>query len=257
MAKSRRILFLNQSPKNPGYEVDEIETLLNSYATPGTKIEIGFPDEYEGSAVKEKIGGQAAMNGLHHMMEVPSIVRKIFWAAENGYDAVIGSNTFDPGMDGGRLAVDIPVIGPFRTTMHAATTLADKVGITVPVAGHVKYVWRLLRQMGMDRFVTDVRPIGVYGKGMKARKAELFGVTEKLINGLIADGAEIILPLGGALIPYIVDPDDLARATGAQVLNTKAITIRFAEMCIDMKMAQSAITYPRAKLNYSDFTTRL
>ena len=92
---------------------------------------------------------------------------------------------------------------------------------------------------------------------MKARKAELFGVTEKLINGLIADGAEIILPLGGALIPYIVDPDDLARATGAQVLNTKAITIRFAEMCIDMKMTQSAITYPRAKLNYSDFTSKL
>jgi allantoin racemase len=257
MARSRQIMFLNQAPKNPGYEIDEIEALLNSYATPGTKIEVAFPDEYEGSDVREKMSDQSAMNGLHHMMETPSIVRKIFWAAQNGYDAVIGSNTFDPGIDGGRLAVDIPVLGPFRTTMHAATTLADKVGITVPVEGHVKYVWRLLRTMGMDRFVTDVRPIGVYGKGMKARKAELFGVTERLINGLVRDGAEIIVPLGGALIPYVVDPDDLAAATGAQVLNTKAITIRFAELCIDMKMTQSAITYPRAKLNYADFTNKL
>jgi Asp/Glu/hydantoin racemase len=258
MEKSRRIMFLNQAPKNPGYEVEEIEKLLNSYATPGTRVEIGFPDEYEGSQVKEMMSEQSAMNGLHHMMEIPSLVRKIFWASQNGYDAVISSNTFDPGVDGGRLCVDIPVIGLFRTTMHAATTIADRVGITVPVHGHVKYVWRLLRQMGMDRFVTDVRPIGVYGKGMKARKAELFGVTERLIRGLIDEtGAEIIVPLGGALIPYVVDPDDLAKATGAQVLNTKAIGIRFAEMCIDLGMTQSAITYPRAKLDYKDFTSKL
>ncbi|HWG05618.1 MAG TPA: aspartate/glutamate racemase family protein [Beijerinckiaceae bacterium] len=231
---------------------------MNSYATPGTRVEIGFPDDYEGSQVKASISDQSAMNGLHHMMEVPSIIRKIFWAAENGYDAVISSNTFDPGVDGGRLAVEIPVIGLFRTTLHAATTLADRVGILVPVAGHVKYVWRLLRAMGMDTFVTDVRPIGVYGKGMKARKAELFGVTEKLIRGLIDEtGAEIIIPLGGALIPYVVDPDDLAKATGVQVLNTKAIGIRFAEMCIDLGMTQSALTYPRAKLNYEDFNKRL
>jgi Asp/Glu/hydantoin racemase len=258
MARSRRILFLNQAPKGQAYDVDEIEALLNSYATPGTRVEIGFPDDYEGSQVKASISDQSAMNGLHHMMEVPSIIRKIFWAAENGYDAVISSNTFDPGVDGGRLAVEIPVIGLFRTTLHAATTLADRVGILVPVAGHVKYVWRLLRAMGMDTFVTDVRPIGVYGKGMKARKAELFGVTEKLIRGLIDEtGAEIIIPLGGALIPYVVDPDDLAKATGVQVLNTKAIGIRFAEMCIDLGMTQSALTYPRAKLNYEDFNKRL
>ena len=65
--------------------------------------------------------------------------------------------------------------------------------------------------------------------------------------------AEIILPLGGALIPYVVDPNDLAKATGVQVLNTKAIGIRFAEMCVAFGMTQSNLTYPRAKLSYDDF----
>ena len=65
--------------------------------------------------------------------------------------------------------------------------------------------------------------------------------------------AEIIVPLGGALIPYVVDPKDLAAATGVQVLNTKAIGIRFAEMCVACGMTQSALTYPRAKLTYEDF----
>ncbi len=258
MKKDIRILFLNQAPKNQAYDVPTIEAQLNSYASVGTKVEIGFPDDYEGSQLFDTIGKQSALNGLHHMMETPSIVRKIFWASENGYDAVISSNTFDPGVDGGRLAVDIPVIGLLRTTMHAALTLADKVGITVPLAPHVPYTWRILRSYGLDHFVSDIKPIGIYGKDIKTRKDEIFGVTADLIRSLVKDkGAEIIVPLGGALIPYVVDPVDLEKATGVQVLNTKAIGIRFAEACVSFGMTQSAITYPRGKLNYSDFTKRV
>jgi Asp/Glu/hydantoin racemase len=250
-----RIMFLNQAPKKSShYNAAAIEAQLNSYASPGTRVEIAFPDDYEGAQLFESIGGQSMLNGLHHMMEVPAIVRKIFWAAQNGYDAVISSNTFDPGVDGGRLAVDIPVIGLLRASMHAACTLADRVGITVPLVPHVPYTWRILRTYGLDRFVSDIRPIGVYGKDVDNRKKEIFDITERLIRGLIDETrAEIILPLGGALIPYVVNPDDLAKATGVQVLNTKAIGIRFAEMCVAFGMTQSSITYPRAKLTYDDF----
>jgi Asp/Glu/hydantoin racemase len=253
-----RICFLNQAPKkSAAYEAARIEAQLNSYASPGTKVEIVFPDDYEGSQLYDTIGSQSVLNGLHHMMETPAIVRKIFWAAENGYDAVISSNTFDPGVDGGRLAVNIPVIGLLRTSMHAALTLADRVGITVPLPGHVPYTWRILRSYGLDGFVSDIRPLGIYGKDIAQRKNEIFEITAKLIRGLIEETrAEIILPLGGALIPYVVNPDDLAKATGAQVLNTKAIGIRFAEMCVAFGMTQSALTYPKAKLSYDDFTNR-
>src|SRR5579862_4905003 len=255
-----RILVIDQAPKGDGnkaYDVDVIQKRLNSYASAGTQVEIGFPENYPGSGMIEVLGGQSGLNGLHHLMETPAIVRKIFWASQNGYDAVISSNTFDPGVDGGRLAVNIPVIGLLRTSMHAALTLADRVGITVPLPGHVPYTWRILRSYGLDSFVSDIRPLGVYGKDIAQRKQEIFDITTKLIRGLIEETrAEIILPLGGALIPYVVNPDDLAKATGAQVLNTKAIGIRFAEMCVAFGMTQSALTYPRAKLSYEDFVNK-
>jgi Asp/Glu/hydantoin racemase len=254
-----KIMFLSQSPRDPThspFDHDEIEKMLNTYGSPGTQVKYDFPDDYEGSQLFKSLGGQSHLNGLHHMMETPAIVRKIFWAQENGYDAVISSNTFDPGVDGGRLAVDIPVIGLMRTTMHAALTLADRVGVMVPLAPHVPYTRRILRTYGLDRFVTDIKPIGIYVDVHK-RKAEITQIAIDLIKGMVANGAEIIMPLGGALIPYIVSPDDLARETGVQVLNTKAIGIRFAEMCVNFKMTQSAITYPRAKLNYKDFTSKL
>jgi len=257
-----RILVIDQAPRNetkkPPYQVEAIEKQLNSYASPGTTIEIGFPDDFVGARVMEVLGNQSMLNGLHHLMEAPSIVRKIFWAEQNGYDAVISSNTFDPGVDGGRLAVGIPVIGLCRTAMHAALTLADRVGITVPLAPHVPYTWRILRAYGLDRFVSDIKPLGVYGADIAQRKDEILKIAVKLIRSLVDDTrAEIIVPLGGALIPYVVDPKELARATGVQVLNTKAIGIRFAEMCVALGISQSALTYPRTKLQYEDFLNRL
>jgi allantoin racemase len=252
-----RILMLNQAPmtakRRPSYDVEEIEELVNSYASPGTKIEIGFPDDFAGSDVFPSLGAESKLNGLHHMVETPAIVRKIVWAQENGYDAVVSSNTFDPGVDGGRLAVSIPVIGPLRTSMHAALTLADRVGITVPLATHVPYTKRILRAYGLESFVSGMKPIGIYGKDLKQRKAEIFDVTVKTIRSLIDEGAEIILPLGGAIIPYVVDPSDLAQAAGVQVINTKVVSIRFAEMCVAFKMTHSAITYPRGTLTSGQF----
>src|SRR5262249_23624738 len=250
-----RICFLNQAPeRSKAYETEKIEAQLNSYASPGTKVEIVFPDDYEGSRLYDTIGAQSVLNGLHHMMETPAIVRKIFWAAENGYDAVISSNTFDPGVDGGRLAVNIPVIGLLRASLHAALVLADRVGITVPLAPHVPYTWRILRTLGLDGFVSAIRPIGIYGADISKRGQEIYDTTVKIMRGLIDETrAEIILPLGGAIIPYVVDPKVLAEAVGVQVLNTKAIGIRFAEMCVTFGMAQSPLTYPRPKLSYDDF----
>jgi allantoin racemase len=256
-----RILMLNQAPmtakRRPAYDVDSITRLVNSYASPGTTIEIGFPDDFEGSEIFHSLGAESKLNGLHHMIEAPAIIRKIVWAEENGYDAVISSNTFDPGVDGGRLAVRIPVIGPLRTSMHTALVLADRVGITVPLASHVPYTKRILRSYGLEGFVSGIKAIGIYGKDLKQRKAEIFDVTVKAIRTLIDEGAEIILPLGGAIIPYVVDPAELAEAAGVQVLNTKAVCVRFAEMCVAFGLTHSAITYPKGTLTSRDFEKRV
>ena len=63
-------------------------------------------------------------------------------------------------------------------------------------------------------------------------KHELFDAALETMQGLVRDtGPEAIIPLGGALIPYVVDPLDLQREVGVPVLNTKSISIRFAETC--------------------------
>jgi Asp/Glu/hydantoin racemase len=254
-----KIMFLNKAPKKAAsYNVAEIEKLLNSYASPGTQVEVAFPDDFEGSQVEQALGRQMLLNGLDHIMEAPAIIRKIVWAAENGYDAVIQSNTFDPGIDGARLCVSIPVIGPFRTTIHIVANLVDRIGIVVPLASHVPYTWRLLRTMGMEGFVTGIRCLGVYGPDLKQRRQEITQKAADLVRALVDEtGAQGVIPLGGALIPYVVDPADLQKLSGAPVFNTKGISIRVAEMCVSLGLAHSPLTYPRGNLTYQDFVGKM
>ena len=78
--------------------------------------------------------------------------------------------------------------------MNWAATLADKVGITVPLPTHVPYTRRILRSHGLDRVVADVLPIGVY-KNASQRKDEIFETTVKLIRGLVDQkGARSLCP---------------------------------------------------------------
>jgi allantoin racemase len=250
-----RIMFLNQSP-DPGKPERHAATerLLQSYASPGTTIQLCYPEDFPGARVFDVMGAQTVLTGLHHAMETPALVRKTVWAQENGFDAVIQSNTFDPGVEAARLAVRIPVIGLLRATMHTATTLADRIGITVPLEGHVPLTWRILRGYGLERFVADIRPIRIYGDDLQARKGEILETTVEVMHGLVADHrVESIIPLGGALFPYVVDPRDLEARVGVPVLNTKAIGIRFAETCVSLGMSHSERTYPTARIGYDDF----
>ena len=254
-----RIMFLNHQPRRPGKrpEVSDrvIEEMLNNCASPGTTIELAWPDDYPGAKAKVVMDAQLIQNGLDHIMEASPLIKKIVWAAENGYDAVLQSNTFDPGVEGARLAVRIPVIGITRTALHVATVLSERIGILAPLDCHIKEIQRLLRYYEMEHFVSGIRSIGIYGKGMKKRQDEIIEIASSLIRSLVDEtGAEYILPLGGALIPYVVDPADLEAATGVPVLNTKSIGVRFTEMCVTLGLSHSPLTYSPAKLSYNDFT---
>jgi allantoin racemase len=254
-----KILYLHHQPEGPGDKEKEptLRALVSSYASPGTEIDIGYPDDFEGARIIRAMGAQQVLTGLHHAVATAAIISKTVWAEQQGYDAVVQANHFDPGVEPARLAARIPVIGLFRTALHAAATLADRLGLLVPLDGHVPYVERMLRTYGMTNVVADIRPLGIYGSNMASRKDEIFSRAVELLKAMAADSrAECIVPLGAAIIPQVITPEELEREVGLPVLNTTAIGIRFAETCVGLAMSQSPVTYPAAKLRYEDFLAR-
>jgi Asp/Glu/hydantoin racemase len=250
-----RIFWTSPNPEDPNRssQPTHIQAMLRGFASPGTEIDFGAPDDYPGARVITKIRDEGALPGLHHVISTTAFIRKIVWAQEQGYDAVIQSNTFDPGVEAARLAVSIPVIGVMRTALHHATILAGRIALTVPFQSHVAETWKIVRSYGMEHFVQAIRPVGLYPGNMRDAQ-ELEDKLIEVMRGIVADvSPEMIIPLGGALVPYVVDPKVLERAVGVPVMNTKIVAIRFAETCVYAGLSQSPIAYPKVPLSYEDF----
>ena len=222
-----------------------------SYASPGTEIDLANPEPYPTPDPNRNTGGSD--RHLLWYVSVPAIVNKTVWAEQNGYDAVIQSNNYEHGVEAARLAVRIPVLGLCRTTMLHAANLADRIGVTVPLDGYFVLARHLLQSYGLQGFVSGMRSLGFDDvppqDQVAALRPAMFERTVEVMRSLVKDtGAECIVPLGGAVIPAILEPKDLEREVGAPVLNPRAIGIRTAEMYAQLGLAQSPLTYTRARV---------
>lgn len=262
-----RIMMLNQSPRNPNdpdateYH-ERVQALLNSYASPGTQVELHYPDDHPGAGIPRAMARQGARSELNYFTSTPALIRKAVWAEQNGFDAIIQSNNFEPAVEATRFAVRIPVIGLCRATIHVAANFAERIGVTVPFDYYAPTARRLLQQYDLKHYVTEVRSMGLdavpRGDEVAHMRPLILERAAQVMRDLVREtGAEVIVPLGGAVIPYIVDPKDLEREVGVTVFNPKVVGIRLAEMCVQFGYTHSDRTYPPARLQDADFDSYL
>jgi Asp/Glu/hydantoin racemase len=242
-----RIMILNHQPKREGgpqYEA-RVAELLGSYASAGTTLEFHYPEDLGASEVTSHLRKSQALAGLHHALETPALVKKIIEAERSGFDAVVQSNTFDPGVEVARCAVRIPVVGVLRASCHFAATLCDRFGVITPLDSHAVYARRLIENYRMGRFMSGIKAINTYEVGDLAAHHDL--LVERLVavgKQLIAEGAHALIPLGARLVPYVVSPLELETQLKVPVINTELASIRFAETLVIGKTSHSIKSYP-------------
>ena len=241
-----RIMFLNHSFHRHSRELEaHIMELLKHYASPDTIFELAYPEDLGGGAVLALLEQRKALSGLHHILETPALVKKAIEAEHLGFDAVIQSNTFDPGVEASRLAVRIPVIGLLRASLHFAASICDRFGLIVPLETHMPHTMRLVQTYGMAPFVSGIRTVGLYDTGdLSGYHDTVIERTVAMGKELVAQGAQAIIPLGGKIYPYVVTPEELEPHLGVPVVNTKAVGVSYAELMVRSKISHSAKAYP-------------
>jgi hypothetical protein len=208
-----RFMFLNHSYQRHSPDLEaHIVKLLKSYAAPDTAFELAYPEDLGGGGVLSLLEERKALSGLHHILETPALVKKAIEAERQGFDAVIQSNTFDPGVEASRLAVRIPVIGLLRASLHFSATISDHIGLIVPLETHMPHTMRMVQTYGMAPFVCGIRTVGLYDTGDLSGYHDI--VVERTLavgKELVQQGAEAIIPLGGKIYPYVVTPESWNR----------------------------------------------
>ena len=164
-----------------------------------------------------------------------------------GYDAVVPLGMLDLGVEGGRSAVDIPVIGPLQATLHVAAQVGERFGV---VCYHPSAFARHRAQcvaLGMEQFIAGRRASGVYLQHIADNKDRMVESFVRAARELIdVDGADVIIPQGITQCPVQIDPAWLTRELGVPVVEGIGAPLKMAGLLASLGLKQSRVRWQKA-----------
>ncbi len=166
-------------------------------------------------------------------------------AQDDGFDAVCIDTMSDSGVAALRAVLDIPVIGPGRTTILTAMMLGDKFGMLV--------MWE--RWLGLYKKVMD--ELGVWHKyagyqsiGMAPDRFSLLGGEERVVFPKLLKAGKKLVEENGADVIILGSTsmhqarDFLAENLPVPVISPGPTSYAAALMMINLRLAQSRKSYP-------------
>ncbi len=219
----------------------------HGFASVDPFIPIVRPDT-ELSHVEIDHGPASIESDFDEMLATPATVARIIEAERDGMDAVIINCMGDPGMQAGREAVRIPVIGPCEATMHVASML----GHTFSVITVMK---ALRRQFENQAKVYGVRDKLASVRAVEIPVLELEDDFNRLVK-LLADEAQLAVEEDGAhvmlfgctgMIGAAQAVEDELAARGypdVPVIDSMVWAVKMAEAIAGMGLKHSKMSWP-------------
>jgi len=170
------------------------------------------------------------------------VARTILESARLGYDAIAGTAFLDNGLDGARELVDIPVVGPAKTSLYLAATLANKFAVLMAQGDLPKHVWGFAKLIGVVDRLVAVPTLPCTVTDFLHDEGRAVGIAVEMGRKVMdEEGAEVIV-LGcgttSGLAPRI------SQALGIPVLDPGRTAVKFAEMLVDLGLSHSKKAYP-------------
>jgi allantoin racemase len=168
-------------------------------------------------------------------------------AEREGFHAVVPLGMLDLGVDGGRSAVDIPVVGPLQATLHIAAQIGERFGIVCYHPSAIPRHRAQTRFYGMESWIAGRRASGLHLQHIADHKARMIEGFLRAARTLIdEDGADVIIPQGITQCPVQMDPAWLAKELGVPVVEGIGAPIRLAALLVRLGLKQSRVRWPKA-----------
>jgi len=167
-------------------------------------------------------------------------------AEREGYDAVVPLGMLDLGVDGGRSAVDIPVVGPLQATLHVAAQVGESFGIVCYHPSAIARHRAQTRAYGMENWIAGRKASGVYLQHIAANREATIDSFLMAARALIEDnGADVIIPQGITQCPVLMKPDWLAGQLGVPVVEGIGAPIRLAALLVSLGLRHSRVRWAK------------
>lgn len=206
----------------------------------------------EVSHVDIETGPASIESYFDEALAVPDTVAKIVDAERDGCDAVVIDCMGDPGMDAGREATSLLVLGPAQTAMHLAALLGHRFSIVTVLDAVVPLLEDLAGKYGLAGKLRSVRSVDIPVLELGDHDRLVRALAEESVKAIEEDGAHAIV-FGCTGMRGCADE---LRATlaergypGIPVIDPVVAAFKVAEALVDLGLAPSRRTYPapRAK----------
>jgi allantoin racemase len=171
-----------------------------------------------------------------------AVARKIVEISRLGYDAIAGTAFLDNGLDGARELVDVPVVGPAKTSLYLAASLANKFAIILARGDLAKHVWAFAKVIGvLDRVVAMPT--------LTCSVTDFLHDEDRAVDMALDMGKRVMGEHGAeALVLGCGTTSGLApklgSALGIPVLDPGRTAVKFAELLVDLGLSHSKKAYP-------------
>jgi allantoin racemase len=208
------------------------QAALQRFVSPGVTVE-----------ARRTEGGPASIESMWEgYLLVPPLMELAVELEREGFDAIVPGCFGDPGLDGVRELVEIPVVGPGATSMLVAANLGHRFGVVTVLESVVRPLANLAKLTGVADKLASVRQIGIPVLELNGDRDATFGrLVSTSRRAIEEDGADVLV-LGCGTLSFRAA--ELQEIVGVPVVNPLQVAMRTAEMLVACGLSHSKRSYP-------------
>lgn len=193
------------------------------------------------------VGPISLENSFDEVLAAPGTVARIIEAEQIGADAVVIDCMEDPGLQAGREAVSIPVLGPCETCMHLACTLGRRFSV-LSVSARMRTLFEArARIYGVSTAYASTRAVDIPVVDLEAAGEVLLDRLHRAAREAVLEDLADTLILGCTGMKGVAAAlQDRLRAEGLDVpvIDPIPTTVRLAKALATSGLSHSKAAYP-------------
>jgi allantoin racemase len=204
---------------------------LQQFLSPGVTLE-----------TRDSKGPKSIESMWEEYLHVPHLMEMAVELEQEGFDAIIPGCFGDPGLDGVRELVSIPVVGPGASSMLLAAGLGHKFGIITILPSVIRPLENLALLTGVSSKLAVVRDIGIPVLELNNDRERTFERLIEVARETIECDRADVLVLGCGTLSF--RSEELQEAVGVPVVNPLRTALRTAELLVSSGLSHSKRSYP-------------
>ena len=205
---------------------------LQAFLSPGVELE-----------TRSDYGGPESIESMwEEYLSVPGTMDLAVRLEREGFDALIPGCFGDPGLDGIREIVSIPVVGPGQAGMTVAAMLGHRFSIVTVVENIIRPLENLALLHGYASKLASVRQIGIPVLELNNDPDYTYHRAIEVCRETIEKDRADVLVMGCGTLSF--RSEELAAELGVPVVNPLRAALRMAELYVSSGISHSKRSYP-------------